>query len=141
MEKNCEPAHAVRVYDPLIKLEKKYGKKLWASEDGHKLYTPNNFNNRVVSPPKGKILEGQPPRYSNQQQKFLKLFIKNNNELLEQENLPTPPLPNSASWLSTPSTQPTTNPSSSWMYVLKKNSDSIDYLENFYRDDDEYEWK
>ena len=53
------------------------------SKDGHKLYTPNNYNNRVVGPPKGKPLEGQPPRYSNQQQKFLKLFIKNNNELLE----------------------------------------------------------
>ena len=63
-----------------------------------KLYSPYNFNNRVVGPPKGKSLEGQPPRYSNQQQKFLKLFIQNNNELLEQENLPTPPLPNSASW-------------------------------------------
>ena len=37
------------------------------SKEGHKLYTPNNFNNRVVGPPKGKILEGQPPRYSNQQ--------------------------------------------------------------------------
>ena len=51
-------------------------------KDGHKLYTPNNYNNRVVGPPKGKVLEGQPPRYSNQQQKFLKLFIKNNNEYL-----------------------------------------------------------
>ena len=111
------------------------------SKEGHKLYTPNNFNNRVVGPPKGKILEGQPPRYSNQQQKFLKLFIKNNNELLEQENLPTPPLPNSASWLFPPATQPTTNPSSSRMYALKKNSDTIDYRENLYRDDDEYEWK
>ena len=48
------------------------------------LFLINNFNNRVVSPPKGKILEGQPPRYSNQQ--HLKLFIKNNNELLEQIN-------------------------------------------------------
>ena len=27
------------------------------------------------------------------------------------------------------------------MYVLKKNSDTIDYRENLYRDDDEYEWK
>ena len=45
------------------------------SKDGHKLYTPNICNNRVVGPPNGKILEGQPPRYSNQQQKFLKLFI------------------------------------------------------------------
>ena len=27
-----------------------------------------NINNRVVGPPKGKVLEGQPPRYSNQQQ-------------------------------------------------------------------------
>ena len=100
------------------------------SKDGHKLYTPNNYNNRVVGPLKGKILEGQPPRYSHQQQKLLKLFIKNNNELLEQENLPTPPLPNSASWLLNPSTQPTTNPSSSRMYVLKKNSDAINYREN-----------
>ena len=83
-------------------------------------YTPNNYNNRVVGPPKGKISEEQPPRYSNQQQKFLKLFIENNNELLEQENLPTPPLPNSASWLFNPPTQTTTNPSSSRMYVLKK---------------------
>ena len=74
------------------------------------MYTPNNFNNRVVGPPKGKIFEGQPPRYSNVQQKFLKLFIQNSNELLEQENLPTPPLPNSSSWLFNPSTQPTTNP-------------------------------
>ena len=113
------------------------------SKDGHKLYTPNNYNNRVVGPPKGKTLEGQPPRYSNQQQKFLKLFIKNNNELLEQENLPTPPLPNSASWLFNPTTQPTTNPSSSRMYVLKKHSDTINYEENLYRDDDddEFEWK
>ena len=67
------------------------------SKDGHKLYTPNNFNNRVVGPTKRKSLEGQPPKYLNQQQKFVKLFIKNNNELLEQENLPTPPIPNSAS--------------------------------------------
>ena len=112
------------------------------SKDGHKLYTPNNYHNRVVGLPKCKIFEGQPPRYSNQQQKFLKLFIRNNNELLEQENLPTPPLPNSASWLFTPSTQPTTNPNSSRMYVLKKNSDIIDCRENLYRDDDdEYEWK
>ena len=42
-------------------------------------------------------VKGQPPRYSNQKQKFLKLFIKNNIELFEQENLPTPPLPNSVS--------------------------------------------
>ena len=27
------------------------------------------------------------------------------------------------------------------MYVLKKNSDTIDYRENLYRDDDDYEWK
>ena len=27
------------------------------------------------------------------------------------------------------------------MYVLKKNSDTIDYIENLYRDDDKYEWK
>ena len=40
------------------------------SKDGHKLYTPNNYNNRVVGPPKGKVLEGQPPRYSDQQQNF-----------------------------------------------------------------------
>ena len=25
------------------------------SKDGHKLYTPNNYNNRVVGPPKGKV--------------------------------------------------------------------------------------
>ena len=37
------------------------------SKDGHKLY----YNNCVVGPPKGKILEGQSPGYSNQQQKFL----------------------------------------------------------------------
>ena len=55
------------------------------------------FGSGVVGPPKCKIFEGQPPRYSNQQQKFRKYFIRNNNELLEQENLPTPPLPNSAS--------------------------------------------
>ena len=107
------------------------------SNEGQKLYTPINFNNRVVGPPKGRILGGQPPRYSNQQQKFLKLFIQNNNELLEQENLPTPPLPNSALWPFTPSTQPTANPSSSRMYVLKKNYDTI----IVYRDDDKYEWK
>ena len=104
------------------------------SKDGHKLYTPYDSNNRVVGPPKGKILEGHPPRYSNQQQKFLKLFIKNNNELLGQENLPTLPIPTS--------TQPTSNPSSSQMYVLIKNSDTINYEENLYRDDDdEFEWK
>ena len=40
-----------------------------------------------------------------------------------------------------PSTQPTTDPSSSRMYVLKKNSDTINYRENLYRDDDQYEWK
>ena len=101
----------------------------------------NDFNNRVVAPLNGKILEGLPPRYSNQQQKFLKLFIKNNNELLEQKNLLTPPLPNSASWLFTQSTQPTTNPSRSRMYVLKKNSDTINYEETLYRDDDKYECK
>ena len=56
-----------------------------------------NFNNRVVGPSKGKTLEGQPPRYSNQQQNFFYLFIQNNNESLEKEKLPTPPLPNSAS--------------------------------------------
>ena len=27
------------------------------------------------------------------------------------------------------------------MYVLQKNSDTIDYRENLYRDDDKYEWK
>ena len=50
------------------------------------------LGNGGVGPPKGKSLDGQPPRYSHQQQKFLKLFIENNNELLEHENLPTPPL-------------------------------------------------
>ena len=99
------------------------------------------MNNRFVDPPTGKILEGQPLRYSYQQQKFFKSFIQNNNELLEQENLPTPPLPNLASWLFTPSTHPTTNPSSLRMYVLKINSDTTNYSENLYRDDDEYEWK
>ena len=109
---------------------------------GHKLYTPNNFNNRVVGPPMGKILEGQPPRYSNRQQKFLKLFIQNNNELLELEKLPTPPLWNSASWLFTASTQPSTNPSSSRMYVLEKNSDTINYKRlSSDMDDENYEWK
>ena len=48
-----------------------------------------------------------------------------NNDILEQENLPTPPLPKSASWLFNPTTQPTTNPSSSRMYVLKKHLDTI----------------
>ena len=47
-------------------------------------FTHNNYNNRVVGPPKGKVLEGQPPRYSNQQQRFFKLFIKHNNDILEQ---------------------------------------------------------
>ena len=32
------------------------------SKEGAKLYTPNNFNNRVVGPLKGKILVRQPPR-------------------------------------------------------------------------------
>ena len=51
-------------------------------------------------------------------------------------------LPNSASWLFNPPTQPTTNPSSSRMYVLKKNSDTINLEQNLYRDDDdEFEWK
>ena len=27
------------------------------------------------------------------------------------------------------------------MYVLKKNSDTIDHRENLYRDDDKYEWR
>ena len=27
------------------------------------------------------------------------------------------------------------------MYALKKNSDTINYRENLYRDDDKYEWK
>ena len=112
------------------------------SKDGHKLYTPNNYNNRVIGPPKGKVLEGQPPRYSNQQQNFFKLFIKHNNDILEQENLPTPPLPNSTSWLFNPTTQPTTNPSSSRMHVLKKNLDTINLEQNTYRDDDDdFEWK
>ena len=110
------------------------------SKEGHKLYTPNNFNNRVVGPPKGRILEGQPPRYANQQQKLLQLFIKNNDELLEQENLLTLPLPNSASWFFTPSTQPTTNSNSSRMYVLQKNSDTIDYKKlRSDMDDDSFE--
>ena len=39
------------------------------------------------------------------------------------------------------STQPTTNPSSSRMYVLKKNSDTNNYRENLHRNDDKYEWK
>ena len=112
------------------------------NKDGHKSYTPNNFNNRVVGPPKGKTLEGQPPRYSNQQQKFLKLFIQNNNELLEQENFPTPPLPNSASWLFNPSTQPATNPSNLRMYVLKKDSEVVKNKKFACEmDDDKYEWK
>ena len=90
------------------------------------------------------IIKGyQPPRYSNQQQKFLKLFIKHNNDILEQENLPTPRLPNSASWLFNPTTQPTTDPGSSRMYVLKKNLDTISLEQNTYRDDDDddFEWK
>ena len=69
------------------------------NKDGAKLYTPNSFNNRVVGPPKGETLNGQPSRYSNQQQKLLKIFIQNNNMLLDHQNdLPTPPLQNSTSW-------------------------------------------
>ena len=56
--------------------------------------------------------------------------------------LPTPPLPNSASWLFNPTTQPTTNPSSSRMYVLKKHLDTINLEQNKYKDDnDDFEWK
>ena len=56
--------------------------------------------------------------------------------------MPTPPLSNSASWLFTPSTQPTTNPSSSRMYALKENSEIVknERLTSD-MDDDKYKWK
>ena len=90
----------------------------------------------------GKILEGQPLRYSNQQQNFLKLLIQNNDKLLEQEHLPAPPLPKSASWLFNPSTQPTINSSSSRMRVLTKDSKIVTNKKLACdMDDDKYEWK
>ena len=39
----------------------------------HKKFTPNNNNNRLVGPPRGKSLDGQAPTYSTMQVRTLKL--------------------------------------------------------------------
>ena len=60
---------------------------------------------------------------------------------MEQENLPTPPLPNSASWLFNPSIQTNTTLGSSRICVLQIDSEDVkDENLSSDMDDDIYEW-
>ena len=51
----------------------------------HKQFTPNNNNNRLVEPPRGKSLDGQAPTYSTMQIRTLKL-LANVNTVNENDN-------------------------------------------------------
>ena len=47
-------------------------KKKFTPKMPHQKFTPNNNNNRLVSPPRGKSLDGQAPTYSTMQIRILK---------------------------------------------------------------------
>ena len=48
-------------------------KKKFTPKMSHKKFTPNNNNNHLVGPPRGKSLDGQAPTYSTMQVRTLKL--------------------------------------------------------------------
>ena len=62
----------------------------------NKKFTPNNNNNRLVGPPRGKSLDGQAPTYSTMQIKTLKLLANvnsvnendDNNKVTVSNNVP-----------------------------------------------------
>ena len=51
----------------------------------NKKFTPNNNNNRLVGPPRGKSLDGQAPAYSTMQIRTLKL-LPNVNTVNENDD-------------------------------------------------------
>ena len=53
-------------------------KKKFTPKMPNKKFTPNNNNNRLVGPPRGKSLDGQAPTYSTMQIRTLKLFANVN---------------------------------------------------------------
>ena len=58
-------------------------------------FTPNNHNNRLVGPPRGKLLDGHAPSYSTMQIRTLKLLANvntendDNNKVIVENNLLT----------------------------------------------------
>ena len=60
--------------------EKKFTQKI-----PHKKFTPNDNNNRLVDPPRGKSLDGQAPTYSTMQIRTLK-FLANVNTVNENDD-------------------------------------------------------
>ena len=63
----------------------------------NKNFTPNNNNNRLVGPPRGKSLDGQAPTYSTMQIRTLKLLANvntvnesdDNNKVIVNNNVLT----------------------------------------------------
>ena len=72
-------------------------KKKFTPKMPNKKFTPNNNNNRLVGPPRGKSLDGQAPTYSTMQIRTLKLLANvntvnesdDNNKVIVSNNVLT----------------------------------------------------
>ena len=70
-------------------------KKKFTPNMPHKKFTPNNNNNRLVGPPRGKSLDGQAPTHSTMQIRTLKLLANvntvndgdDNNQVIVSNNV------------------------------------------------------
>ena len=71
-------------------------KKKFTMKMPHNQFTPNNDNNRLVGPPRGKSLDGQAPIHSTMQIRTLKLLANvnrvnendDNNKVIVSNNVP-----------------------------------------------------
>ena len=88
----------------------------------HKKFTPNNNNNHLVGPPRGKSLDGQAPTYSTMQVRTLKLSANvntvnenddNNKVIISNNVLKTR---DNSSWTSSSLSSSSTSSSSAHTY-------------------------
>ena len=90
-------------------------KKKFTPKMPNKKFTPNNNNNRLVRPPRGKSLDGQAPTYSTMQIRTLKLLANvntvnesdNNNKVIVSNNVLT--TRDNNSWMFDNNTSTSTN--------------------------------
>ena len=99
-------------------------KKILPMKNAKRNFNTNNYHNKIAGPPRGKQVEGQPPRYSNQQVVTIRNFIKTNGISEEPSNT----ISNNVSWLfKSNNVDPTNNVIDQRMYVLKKQRDTVTY--------------
>ena len=75
---NIEILKMITLYQEGIKKIKTI--RVLIRKKSHPKFTPNNHNNRLVGPPRGKSVNGQAPSYSTMQIRTLKLLANVNTE-------------------------------------------------------------